>query len=1314
MKKIFTRIPATVFALLITLFLHAQETGNYQVRLHAGTFTPADNAARVSKSGTTFRNSQFSGRYYLTLQFHALPSNEVKTQMKLAGYELIDYIPNMCFTAAVEQSADLSLLKGFGVRSVFAFSAAQKANPEVRQETVPAHAVKAPGTVDLTIITYERLTTAAVQSSFQSLDAYIVEEFPQFRQFTLRVPTSKAFAIAALPFVQWVEFIEAPNTTENLPGRSLHRVNVIGDGPRNLKGAGVNVGEWDEGAISGHLDFSPVGRITQVEPGSVSLHSSHVAGTIVGRGIANHTARGMAPDASLFSWNFSGNIQSEMAAGIPAHNLAVSSHSYGSGTPNCSPTGTGISYTATAAATDQNLNNFPFHIHCHSAGNSQAVCSGGWYTITSSGKPAKNNIVVADITTSEALSGSSSCGPVSDGRIKPEIAAMGTNVFSTNTTVNGYSTLSGTSMATPGVSGTCALLVERYKQLNSNALPPSALIKNILLNGARDLGNAGPDYRFGFGRVNALASVLFLEENRYAVNSMTNGGMSDINISVPAGTARLRVMLTWNDPAAAANASPALVNNLDLTVINGSTTTLPWTLDRLNPANAAVRAVDNISNIEQVTIENPAAGTYTLRVSGTAIPTGPQQYTLTWLVEQPYIEVSYPNGGESFGPGTSETITWDNAGVTGTQTVEYSVDNGATWTTISTTVGAATTRLTWSVPSGLNTSQARIRVTAGTLADMSDNSFRILGATNGFTGSGATCSAGEIAFSWSAVTNATQYDIMRFDAASGTFVLLAGNLTGTSYTHGGLTPGASMWFNIIAKNSTSMAVSNPSAAINVTVSTGGGGIGTVGPISGQTSICGTPSGIPYSISAVAGATSYSWTAPPGATITSGQGSTNITIDYPMGSASGDVTVTASAGSCSAAPRTLAVTVGPSSVAAPTSGGNQTVTHCPPAPVPTLTATATVPSGHSVVWYNAATGGTVVSSPTWNTVGTVIYYAAAIHTSSGCESGTRTPVTLTINAAPPATVTASGATTFCEGGSVTLTANSGSAYNWSNGATSQSIVVNSSGTYSVVVTQSGGCTATSSPVTVTVNPNPVATITPNGPLAFCSNNNVTLTASAGTSWQWSNGATSQSIVVNNSGNFSVVVTNASGCSTTSSAVTTTVSPSPVITLTASPFTSLLPGITTSLTAMVSPAGSYSYTWYKNGVVIPGATGATLSGISLDDLGSYHVVVNNTSGLACTTTSPNLVIRDSASTRLFIYPSPNNGQFQVAYHTPNPNTKRTIRIYDGKGAIVYSRSHTILSPYQRMNVDMRHVGRGVYHVVLYDLSGRKLADGAVTIQ
>ncbi len=1456
MNKFFTRIIVIFSIFIIPATTIAQDKRAYEVKFNAGNYLPEENIKIPGAVDAILAETRFSAKSYIAIQFWALPDQAAKEKLQQAGIRLIDYIPAFCYTATADASVSSSVFSQFAIRSVFRLTEKQKTVPALLGSDFPAHAVREPGQVDVTVITYDKMDAGLISSSIKILGGRILEDMPVFRSFVIRIPGNRLQQLVNLAFVQWVEFIDAPNQLENTPGRTLHRASILNDGPRNLKGDGVNVGIWDGGDISQHLDFSPAGRVTQVETIGASQHSTHCAGTILGRGLINPTARGMAPNAKLFSYNYNGNIQNEMANGIPANNLIVSSHSYGS-TQTCGLTGSGVAYSATSRATDINLNNFPFHLHCHSAGNSQSSCTGGWSTITSSGKTAKNNILVAAVTSTDAMTSFSSFGPVADGRVKPEIAAFGNSVFSTSTPLNTYATLSGTSMATPGVAGTVTLLVQRYKQLNADNLPISSLIKNIVLNGANDLGNAGPDYKFGYGRINALQAVRFLEQNRYVVSTITTGNSNTQTINVPAGAARLKVMLTWNDPAGTANANPALVNNLDLVVTNGANNTLPWVLDPNNPGNVATRGIDNVSNIEQVTINNPDAGDYQLRVTGTAIPSGPQEYSLTWSVDQPYIEVIYPNGGESFNPSTTEIITWDNVGVTGNQTVEYSLNNGTSWTTISSTVAAATTRLSWTVPAG-NTSTALIRVSSGAITDVSDANFNILGTTTGFTTGASGCGSGSVSFTWNAVTNATNYDIYKLDPASGYFKILSANITGTSHTVSGLTPGASLWFYIVAKNNSTGAISARSNAINATVSSGGGGLGLIGNINGQTNICGAASNITYSITPVTGATTYTWTAPPGAVIAGGQGTNSVNINYPVGSSNGNVTVVAGNGACQTPASVLAITFGSGSVAAPLTGGNQVVTLCPSDPVPTLLATASVPSGNTIIWYTTATGSTTTSTPSLNAVGTVTYYAAAFNTAAGCESATRTAVTLTINASEPASITAGGPLSFCEGSSVTLTANSGSSYLWSNGATTQSITVNSSGNFTVTVTQAGGCTdlspativtmnpnpqaditangattfcegnqviltasagnswlwnngattqsitvtatgnysvtvtgaggctATSAatPVTVnvnppaiisasgattfceggsvtltanagnswlwsngattqsitvsstasltvavtqnggcisqsattnvTANPNPVADISANGPTSFCQGSNVILTASPGNSWLWSNGATTQSITVNAGNNYSVTVTNASGCSALSPQTAVTVSPNPQVSITASPYRSLYPGLTTTLTANVTPPGNYTYGWFKNGVAIAAANGPTLAGINISELGNYTVSVTNVTGLPCSNVSDVMAITDSATNNLFIFPSPNNGQFNVAYYTTGSNASNTLVIFDAKGARVYSAGYSITSPYQLMKVDMRQHGSGVYMVMLLDRNGKRLASGKVLIQ
>ena len=194
---------------------------------------------------------------------------------------------------------------------------------------------------------------------------------------------------------------------------------------------------------------------------------------------------------------------------------------------------------------------------------------------------------------------------------------------------------------------------------------------------------------------------------------------------------------------------------------------------------------------------------------------------------------------------------------------------------------------------------------------------------------------------------------------------------------------------------------------------------------------------------------------------------------------------------------------------------------------------------------------------------------------------------------------------------------------------------------------------------------------------------------------------------------MTVTNAQGCSAASASTAVSVSPNPVVTISAAPYTSLFPGLVTNLTANVTPAGTYNYTWYRDNVAVPGANTSTLNGIDPYKLGSYTVNVTNTTGLPCSNTSAAVVIKDSATAKLFILPNPNRGRFEVVYYSSGANSY-TLRIYDSKGAFVYQKAYSISSPYQRMDVDMRHLGKGLFHIVLVNSSGKRLATGKVVIQ
>jgi subtilisin-like proprotein convertase family protein len=296
-------------------------------------------------------------------------------------------------------------------------------------------------------------------------------------------------------------------------------------------------------------------------------------------------------------------------------------------------------------------------------------------------------------------------------------------------------------------------------------------------------------------------------------------------------------------------------------------------------------------------------------------------------------------------------------------------------------------------------------------------------------------------------------------------------------------------------------------------------------------------------------------------------------------------------------------------------------------------------------------------------------------------------------------------------------------------------------YTITV-NNGICT--SAPATVAVTANQLATsVSAVANSIICQGGNATFTAApvggAGNTLQWQvstdNGATYTNVTDGGvysgaaTGTLTVtgagtslngyryrLVASAAPCTgtVTSTAGILTVNPLPVLGLTTTQST-LYPGQTATLTVTSSttvPAGGY--TWYRNGVIVPGATGNTLV-VDVDGLGEYTVTAADANG--CGSAQPaSVTITDAANDILFIYPSPNTGVFQVRYYSAAGNNPlpRTINIYDSKGARVYSKSYSVAVPYTRMDVDMS-VGfqKGIYQVELTDRSGNRLKTGRVLI-
>lgn len=282
--------------------------------------------------------------------------------------------------------------------------------------------------------------------------------------------------------------------------------------------------------------------------------------------------------------------------------------------------------------------------------------------------------------------------------------------------------------------------------------------------------------------------------------------------------------------------------------------------------------------------------------------------------------------------------------------------------------------------------------------------------------------------------------------------------------------------------------------------------------------------------------------------------------------------------------------------------------------------ANVAKGYTYKWYNGTNviSGATSSSYTATTAGS---YTVSV-TATGTCTTTSSAVVVTVGGPGP-TITPATATTFCQGGSVVLNANTGSGYTYQwnaggnpiSGATNASYTANTTGLYSVKITVST-CNATSAGTQVTVNGLPTATITAGGSTTFCQGSNVVLTASTGSSYKWMlggnsiSGATNATYTANTTGSYTVEVTNASNCKATSAVTTVTVNALPTAAITTGTNTSC-GGISVLMTASTGT----SYKWMLNGTAISGATNATFMASTT---GPYTVEVTNASG--CKAVSP----------------------------------------------------------------------------------------------
>lgn len=666
----------------------------YEIQLQSGRFTPQ---AGISKSVEGLSQSaaelKAKGRskVHVLVQLYQIPKEGEKANLASEGLELGTYVPRHAWIASVPVDRLQQLTKRKGIRYMTLWDADHKIQPRLKAGNVSewARDEAQPDRIKVHVELHADVDLSRGHRLAAEVGATDVAVIEGVRGFEFWMPEKELRRLAEEEDVLWIEEAAPPLSPFNDGARGTMKSTLFWGAPYGLDGSGVRLFVLDtSSALATHVTFNPGtgSRVTVIDASAPGEHATHVAGTAAGDGSGSIGGRalGIATASPILSGAAatSADIEPRYQTARNTHNADLGTNSIGFAiADSASPCSAEGDYTSTGnlldgivRGTNVNVNGSVLLTWANGnergAGTPPGRCGGGYGT-TSPPSCAKNPLHIgATYSDGSAMTSFSSWGPCDDGRLKPVVSAPGcetglvtgeTGIYSStcNSTptgpcnlINTYGTQCGTSMATPAVAGVIAQYIEDWRARGfggPNARPLPALVKALVVQTARDLGQNGPDYIYGYGTVEARAlielsragngSLNGASRKRWGTGSLIQAQTHNYTIQVPAGGGELKASLAWDDAPAPSLSNGALVNNLDLLLIepNGVTIHRPWTLNAASPHLAATTGINNIDNQEQVLVVNPTAGNWTVRVVGTTVAQGPQTYGLTFTSEpRPY------------------------------------------------------------------------------------------------------------------------------------------------------------------------------------------------------------------------------------------------------------------------------------------------------------------------------------------------------------------------------------------------------------------------------------------------------------------------------------------------------------------------------------------------------------------------------------------------------------------------------------------------------------------------------------------------------
>jgi chitodextrinase len=511
--------------------------------------------------------------------------------------------------------------------------------------------------------------------------------------------------------------------TFNVAAAKSTRANFLNNGGGlglNLDGQNMIGYVWDGGhARVSHQEYDGSGGSNRVtiqdaaaEGGTqLNFHAAHVTGTITASGV-QAAAKGMAPQSKVRGYMWNDDVAEATAAA--ANGMLLSNHSYGYRS-DLVPDYYFGAYIDESRNWDEVMHNAPYYLMVVAAGNDGNADSyngaplngNSSYDKLTGHSTSKNNLVIANAQdanidangnlVSVTINSSSSEGPTDDLRIKPDITGNGTAVYSTyESSDTVYASITGTSMASPNVTGTLLLLQQHANNTFGNFMRASTL-KGLALHTADDVGPTGPDAVYGWGLLNAkrAAEAISDEGTNSLIEELTLTSGNTYTFTVDAdGINNLMASVSWTDVPGTAttqtnSTTKRLVNDLDIRVTQGGTTYFPYRLTGVTTNGLGDNTADPY---ERIAVAN-ASGNYTITITHKgSLSGGSQNYSLivTGITSAPVnCSAVTPTGLNVSGVGSNSAIVGYNAVAGATYDVRYRETGTTTWTTVASAATSA-------------------------------------------------------------------------------------------------------------------------------------------------------------------------------------------------------------------------------------------------------------------------------------------------------------------------------------------------------------------------------------------------------------------------------------------------------------------------------------------------------------------------------------------------------------------------------------------------------------------------------------------------